>query len=61
MNKIHKLNSLSTPKSPVWKRRRERAGMPSKQELSQVISILKNSKTREMLSSEEQLAFWANS
>ena len=32
-----------------------------KKEISQVISILKNSKTRDLLTSEEKLAFWANS
>ena len=57
MNKINKLNILSTPKSPVFKRRRDKLGMPSKQELSAVVSILKNTKTRDLLSSEEQLAF----
>ena len=56
-----KLQQLSAPKSPVCSRRREKVVLPTKKELSQVVSILKNNKTRELLSAEEQLAFWANS
>ena len=61
IRKNQKIQQLASPKLPSWKRRKDKTILPSKQELSQVVSILKNSKTRDLLTSEEQLAFWANS
>ena len=57
--KKRKLQELARPKGTGCSKITVRTNFT--QEESQVASILKNSKTRELLTGEEQLAFWANS